>query len=151
MIQTNKKHYGGQTLGSLPAYSDVRHNLAEADVPHLVDGSPHPHGTDMERLALSVGTGLTNIAEEHRSSGSGKFMRALARRRASEPTSPQPFDAAVNPGVGSGGPGKLRDLMSGTSPLTPDQRAAVDGYASDSSDDADDYEPLRSGKLQRRP
>jgi hypothetical protein len=150
MIQGNRQNYDGETFGSLPAYADVHASLPDEALPDLLEASPHPRGNARQRLATSIATGLTHVAEEHRSPGSGKLMRALTRRRVQDPTAPHPFDIAVNPGVGPGGPQALRDLVSGATPLSPEQRMGIDGYASASSDEEDDNYGVRKGLLRRR-
>jgi len=146
IVQGNKQDYDQETFGAMPAYADIKKELPDSALPELL-ARTRATGPQRRRLATGLAIGLSHVAEEHRSPGSGKFIRALIRRKIREPKAPHPFDAVVNPGVGANGPQKLRDLVSGTTPLNPDQDAAM-GYASESSDDDDDNYALRKGLLR---
>jgi len=149
MTQARKDDYGGETLGSVPSYSDVRANLPDRALNALLGGKVAGKLTSRQRLAASLGTALTHVSEEDREPGSSKFVRALIRRRLAKPTAEHPFDEAVNPAVGFGGAAKMRDFLEGKRPLTEPQREAVDQYASDSSDDDDPYHALRKGIIKK--
>ena len=152
MIQGNKANYEGETFGSYPEYEDVRRALPAAALPLLVDPrASAPPMNPRQRLATSLGTGLVNVAEDYRSSGSGKFTRPLVRAHIAKPdTYPHPFDPSFNPGAGPSGPERLRKVVSGETPLTAPQREAIDHYASESSESESLPYPFQRGLMKRR-
>jgi hypothetical protein len=136
MTQTRKADYGNKSLGSVPDYSTVRAHLPDSALSAaLFGGKPPGTLSHHQRLAASIASALTNVSEEDREPGYGKFARALGRKRLADRTAAHPFDPAVNPAVVKGGAAKMRDLLSGNVPLNKAQRDAVDGYASDSSNE----------------
>ncbi len=140
MSQTSKKFYGGESLGSLPAYSAVREGVSRETAPAIYGADVDVSGmSNSSRLAATLGIGLANVSEEDREPGAGKFIRALARRYSAEADAKHPFDPAVNPSVGKGGAQDMRELLGGQTRLSNYQRDTYDAYASDSSDSEDDY------------
>ncbi len=151
MTQTRKGDYGGETFGSVPAYGPVMDHLPDRALPGILNSDDAPTDlTDKEKLAGTTASLLTHVSEEDREPGSGKFARALIRRRIADSAAPHPFDPNVNPAVTEGGPQKMRDLIAGSTPLSAGQRSAIDQYASDSSASEDEYYGKRKGLMRRR-
>ncbi|HEU0055429.1 MAG TPA: DUF4157 domain-containing protein, partial [Longimicrobium sp.] len=149
MTQGRMEDYDDETFGSVPPYSGIR-GLPDTVLPPMVN--PHaPTGglSEREKLGSSLGTSLVHASEEDREPGSSKFIRALIRRRIANPAAPHPFHASVNPSVPTGGAAAMRALLRGDTAPNADQRAAVDGYASDSSDEDEDYAGPRKGLMRR--
>lgn len=137
--QTRKEDYGGETLGSVPPYSAVKSELPDwalRAVHAKLSAAQRKKLTKRQRLAASLATALPNVSEEDRAPGIGKLTRALARQRVADPTKPHPFDASVNPAVSTAE--EARELVSGKTKLGAAQKSAIEGYASDSSDDEAD-------------
>lgn len=143
MTQARKEDYGDESLGSVPDYAEVMKNLPDKALKSAMLGGKVPGKlTNKEKLATSLASTLTHVSEEDREPGYGKFARALTRKYL-EDGSEHPFDPTVNPAVGKGGAKRMRDVLSGKTPLTKSQREAIDKYASDSSDEDEKYYGLR--------
>jgi hypothetical protein len=152
IAQTNKANYGGETFGSFPDYRDVRANLDYPGAHRAIydpDFKPPSGLTHKQRIATGLGAALSNVSEDYRAPGIGKFIRAAARRHDSDPSLEHPLDPAINPAVGPKGPELSRQLMTGVG-LTEAQKDAFDGYASDSSDEEEDHFPTRTRMLRKR-
>ena len=150
--QGRKDDYGGHTYGGMPSYRAVAGNFPDEGAQAIYDPDADVSGfDDQESLSTALAISLSNVSEEDKAPGYGKFVRALARRRTAKGTSvPDPLDADVNPASTRGGAQKARDLMEGNTPLNDDQEAAVLGYLSESSDEEDDYAWEREKLLRRK-
>ena len=151
MTQARKGDYGDETFGSLPPYAKLKSSLP----PHGVRGlytrlkkKDVAKWTHKQRLATALTMGLQHGSENDRAPGLAKLIRAVARRHDADPTTPHPLDVDVNPAVSTAD--EARDLMNGVTPLNPDQTAAIDDYASDSSDSEDEDMGIRTKLLRHQ-
>lgn len=151
--QTNKDNWGGDSLGKIPDYVDVRKNLNYPGAYRAIydpDFRPPPGLSNSQRIATVLSASLSNVSEADKIPGIPKFIRAAARRHDSDSSLEHPFDPAMNPAAGKKGAQPSREFMAGKSGLTASQRDAIDNYASDSSADEDDYFAKRTGMLRKR-
>jgi hypothetical protein len=151
--QTNQNNWNGNSLGKMPDYADVKANLNYPGA-HRAIYDPHfrppPGVSDTQGIATVLAASLTNVSEADKIPGIPKFIRGAARRYDADPILEHPFDPKINPAAGKKGAQPSRDFMAGNSGLTASQRDAIDGYASDSSAESDDYFPTRTGMLRKR-
>lgn len=146
MTQSRGEDYGGETYGrGYAPYSSVQKDLPEEALPALVDPNAKlPKAlTDRQKLATSIGLGLTYISEPDRAPGYDKAERAFINQRIAEGAkAPHPFDPSLNVAVSSAQ--EARDFMSGAK-LTSAQRKAIDDYLSSSSDEEEESYAERTG------
>lgn len=148
MSQTRRSDYDDETLGSYPSYRDVRQQVPASALAAISDPSYSGSSSLSARQRMATSTAVSlQVSEEHRAPGYSKLVRALTNRHRADPTAPHPLDPSVNVAITSAD--RARRLMSGTDPLNPDHRAAIDGYASDSSDEDDDYGVIRKGLMRK--
>jgi hypothetical protein len=146
--QTNRNNYEDQTLGSIPPYSEMeRHLNYPGAVQSLFDPefTPPDDLSPHQQIATAVATTASNVSEPDKAGGADKLIRALARRHIAEPDAPHPLSPQVNPMVTTAAHG--RSVMSGETELNEDQIAAIDGYASSSSDEEEAPWALRNNLL----
>ena len=146
--QTRKSDFGGETMGSIPPYTKVRDAMdypGAANAIHDPDFVPPDDLTNTQRMGTALAVTLSNVSEGDKIKGISKYIRALSRRHKKDGNAPHPLDPAVNPAVRKGGAKAGRAFMAGEGEMSDDQLAAIEGYASDSSDeDEDDFVTRRS-------
>jgi hypothetical protein len=148
IAQTNRANYGDETLGSIPKYSGMQQHLNYPGATKALfePGFAPPGGlTQRQKMATGLAATASNVSEPDKAGGADKLIRALARRHDANPGAPHPLDPAVNPMVRSAPYG--RSVMSGETELNEHQIAAIDGYASESSDEDAAPWPIRTGML----
>lgn len=150
--QTSKKNYEDQTLGAIPPYSKMQKHLNyPGAVQSLYDPEFEPPDdlTVQQKMATALATTASNVSEPDKAGGADKLIRALARRHDAESDAPHPLSSDVNPMVETAAYG--RSVMSGETELNEDQVAAIDDYASSSSDEEEAPWAVRSGLLAPDP
>ena len=148
IAQTSRKNYEDQTLGSIPPYSKMEKHLNyPGAVQSLYDPDFEPPDdlTVQQKMATALATTASNVSEPDKAGGADKMIRALARRADAESDAPHPLSSAVNPMVETAVHG--RSVMSGETDLNEDQIAAIDDYASSSSDEEEAPWALRNSLL----